>query len=139
MILPSESGNYRQELNLRRIFTGTAVRAVAISPDGRTVAAASFQSLSIWTIESGVREHSWSYFDSNAYVLPGVAFSRDGRSVVVADNGHVFAWDASSGKLLRAESFRNAIQCFATLQGTDNIALCQNESAKPVNRGGSRR
>jgi WD40 repeat protein len=115
-------------IELRRIFTGTAVRAVAISPDGRTVAAASFQSLSIWTIESGIREHSWSYFDSNAYVLPGVAFSRDGHTVVVADNGHVFAWDASSGKLLRAESFRNAIQCFATLQGTDNIALCQNES-----------
>src|ERR1043166_331736 len=115
-------------IELRRIFTGAPVRAVALSPDGRSVAVMSFQSVAIWDIESGARKQSWSYFDSNAYVLPGVSFNRQGTNIVVADNGHVFVWNVHSRKLVHMEPFPHGIVCFAAHPDSDMLALCQGDS-----------
>jgi WD40 repeat protein len=115
-------------IELRRISTGAAVRSVALSPDGRSVAAISYQRVTIWDVESGARQRLWSYFASNPYVVPGVAFTRDGKSVVAADEGRVFVWSLASSKPPHVESFRYGITCFAAQPGIAIVALCQKDT-----------
>src|SRR5438552_4261487 len=113
---------------LRRIAVGAPVHAVAISPDGRSVAAVCYQSVSVWDIETGKRQNSWSYFASDFYITPGVAFNRDGANVIVADSGRVFVWNRKSTKLLHSELFKFGITCFAAQPRRGVVALCQGAS-----------
>ncbi|WND23064.1 hypothetical protein RI060_39525 [Streptomyces janthinus] len=70
------------------------VRAMAFSPDGRTVAAASASAVRVWDVATGRTRHS---FTSDA--PRAVAFGPDGRTVVAASyNGQVRVGDVATGR-----------------------------------------
>jgi len=75
-------------------------RAVAFSPDGKTVLSGSFdQSLILWDVASGQALHRMSGHTANPTVL---TFSPDGRYALSADlNGIVILWDLASQAMLR--------------------------------------
>jgi WD40 repeat protein len=73
-----------------------AVYGVAFSPDGRTLAAASYDRLvSLWTLAGGVPRMLKDHIDA----VYAVAFSPDGRQVASASGDRTIkVWDVASGQ-----------------------------------------
>ena len=90
VVVDVDSGDVRQRLD-----AGEFVEAVALSPDGRTLAASTdAPGLVVWDVESG--EELWRFETPDVSTLP--AFSNDGQMVAVgAFNGQVYVFDARSG------------------------------------------
>src|SRR5262249_29703753 len=79
-------------------------RYVALSPDGKTLAAtaqaSSFKvstSVYLWEVASGKALPSLDGHDEGAYC---VAFAPDGKTLVAADPKNNYRWEFPSGKLL---------------------------------------
>jgi WD40 repeat protein len=81
--------------------TGGEVKALAFSPDGRTLAAvtAPGHSLTLWDVGSRSRLHGPRPAGGGA-ILPGVSFSPDGETVVTASGFGVELWDVATGASL---------------------------------------
>jgi len=88
--------------------TGGEVKALAFSPDGRTLAAvtAPEHSLTLWDAGSRSRLQGPLSVGGGA-ILPGVSFSPDGETVVTASEFGVQLWDVATGASLGA--IRNAL------------------------------
>ena len=72
------------------------VRCVAISPDGRRIAAGTFNSTAkVWDL-SGLELVTYR---SRAQSIKGIAFSPDGRQIATGDSdGFIKVWDPDNGK-----------------------------------------
>jgi WD40 repeat protein len=75
---------------------GAMFRCVAISPDGRTIAAGGRgERVRLWDVES---RREWASLDGHTDTVLGVAFTPDGRALVTATiDGIVKVWDLGSG------------------------------------------
>lgn len=78
------------------------VSSFALSPDGRTVACGSeFSNLiTFWDISSGQMIHSWS-LGIGAGNVKSVAFSSDGRTLLLCRAFGAELWDVATGKMTR--------------------------------------
>ncbi|HYH65261.1 MAG TPA: hypothetical protein VD866_11255, partial [Urbifossiella sp.] len=86
------------------------VPAVAFSPDGRTLAAASWdfdRKVRLWDVATGALRHAMAGHEAGCTCL---VFSADGKRIATGDSygstsrenaGRVCVWDADAGKLLR--------------------------------------
>ncbi|MFI9833179.1 helix-turn-helix domain-containing protein [Streptomyces sp. NPDC051913] len=72
-----------------------AVRALAFSPDGRSVAASSPAAVRVWDVSTGRTRHRFSGHPDPH----GVAFGPDGRTVAaVGPGGQVRVWELATGR-----------------------------------------
>jgi WD40 repeat protein/serine/threonine protein kinase len=72
------------------------VHGVAISPDGKTLAAACYYEVTRWDVATGQKLTSLAI--KNAFIY-AVAFSPDGKTLAaLGDNGLLLWWDAATGK-----------------------------------------
>jgi WD40 repeat protein len=85
-----------KELHQHRGHDASA-RALAVSPDGRTLASAGDDwVVKVWDVVTGEVRHS---FTGHADVIDGLAFSPDGRLLASSSrDGTVGLWDVSSGR-----------------------------------------
>ena len=74
------------------------VTGVAFSPDGKSLAAASYELVRVWNVES--KEAAAELKPISGYAK-AVAWSPDGQLIAVAAYGSVTLWEAESGKLAR--------------------------------------
>ncbi len=88
-----------------------AVRAVAVSPNGKWFATASApERVQLWDLATRQVRH---VLDKHAEVAC-VAFTRDGAKLAANDGGHVQFWDVVTGrKLERLEAHKTALTCLA--------------------------
>ena len=77
--------------------TGGEVKALAFSPDGRTLAAltAPEHFLTLWDVGSRSRLHE-PHLAGEGTLLPGVSFSPDGATLATASNSGVLLWDVAT-------------------------------------------
>src|SRR5579884_2994635 len=88
-------------LRLRRFPKVNAMRHIAISPDGRTLAGTPFQHIVLWDIGSGRQSELAGPADSRGFYAQ-LAFSPDGQWLaVVADNTKVLLYDYPRRRLVR--------------------------------------
>ncbi len=76
-----------------------AVEALAVSPDGRTLASGSFiGEIGLWDMASGTLLHSFT----DPGIISALAFSPDGRMLASGSSDHaVRLWDVADGTALR--------------------------------------
>jgi transcriptional regulator with XRE-family HTH domain len=88
-----------EHLHLARRAHTDVVRALAFSPDERTLASGSPDgSVKLWDVESG--RLLWSDWQNSAIIC--LAFSPDGRRLAsCGDDGTIQVWDLASGQHLR--------------------------------------
>jgi WD40 repeat protein len=78
--------------------SGGAVVAVALSPDGKLLAAATEDSLSLWDVGTGTLRHRWQQVRAGA----ALAFAPDGGLIASAgEDGLVALCDTATGELVR--------------------------------------
>lgn len=103
-------------LGLERTFYGHH-RAIAFSPNGRQLATAGIdQQVRLWDLTSPARQPSSLRVLSSTNQMTNMAFSRDSRSVAVAnrDDGTLSLWDLSTRRVFkRFQGHRGAIACVA--------------------------
>jgi WD40 repeat protein len=89
-----------------RVFEGHSdlVRAVALSPDGRTVLSGSHdQTIRLWEVASGKQVRQ---FQGPAGQVRSVAFSPDGKRALSGDQGGgLRLWDVATGRAVQAAGF----------------------------------
>ena len=87
--------------------TLASVRALALSPDGRTLVTAGAQEAGIlrfWDVSKAPGRGRLVSSSACEVSAGGLAFSRDGRFLAVSGQGTVSLWDAATGKMLRSFS-----------------------------------
>jgi len=92
----------RRAMNLRLLWssppgpTGDDVNAIAFTPDGQHLAAASGKLLRIWDVETGREEHPTKPIEHVAEVK-AIAFTPDGTLVAGDGSGAVRLWEIQTG------------------------------------------
>jgi WD40 repeat protein len=78
---------------LRYIDVGAAdvVRGLALSPDGKHLAAADNTALRVWNVATGALEHSRAENGANSSFRP-IAYTPDGASIAVGGTSTQFVW-----------------------------------------------
>lgn len=80
---------------LRTLKDGGRVATVTFSPDGRTLANASGETIRLWDVQTGDSKAS---FGNHTSSLSSVIFSPDGKTLASEDtDGNVALWDAQTG------------------------------------------
>lgn len=88
---------------LKILETPSAVRAMAISPDGDRIAAGGEgNTVRIWDGRTG--QPLEVTFDGHRGTVRSVAFSPDSLLVISADDEEIWVWDANTGKPVGAQS-----------------------------------
>lgn len=77
-----------------------AVRAIALSPDGKMLATAGLgQTISIWCIDTGKR---FRILDEHTDSVRGLCFSQDGRNLISGSHDETIkVWEVASGQCLQ--------------------------------------
>jgi WD40 repeat protein len=80
---------------IRVLDAGGPIRALALSPDGKSLACTEGAAVQLWAVDPGSRT---AKVDGGDWLL-AVAFSPDGKSVAGGGyDGHITIWDTASGK-----------------------------------------
>ena len=117
-------------LGTLRFWHGETITAVAISPDGRTVASGSQERESVsriqfWEAKSGKKQIEILFPKEELYCL---AFSLDSRTLAVACGNRVVLWDVASGKEVRAwPEHQKAVRSVIFLPDGNTIAIVEEE------------
>lgn len=100
LFIYDQSGNQINQLSIQNY--GDLTKALAVSPDGRLIAAGGCCEISIWDVESGTLVMSIAGPYSNTNPVLSLVFSKDGKSVFAkSPDGYVRIWDAQNGNLLK--------------------------------------
>ena len=97
---------------LAHLAVSDSVRGLKFSPNSRSVAGLLHQNVLVWNFLDKSEPRTWSYFAANLYFPGGVAFSRDGSSVIVGDFNNLMVWNIGSGKLTHKETFPRTLTAF---------------------------
>jgi len=118
---------------VRRWDAARPVSAIALSPDGRTVATGGFKRITLWDAATGKKQRDIAltpppppgvadYKTDSGDPEPGsvarLCFSPDGRHLAGTDWGVVTLWDARTGRKERAEAMPTTTDTNTTI-GTD--------------------
>lgn len=84
-----------------RLQHASSVTAIAYSPDGKMLASSSADnSVQLWDLTTG-RKIRHLATDAGRYGLVGIAFSRNGKTLMSSGEAGVHIWDVASGKQIR--------------------------------------
>jgi RNA polymerase sigma factor (sigma-70 family) len=89
-------------LGSARLRHGGAIRASALSPDGKMLATAGDHSVIVWNLDTGKARHRFRCDRGSTFCGPGLTFSPDGRLLGYARNDFfACVWDLETGKEMR--------------------------------------
>lgn len=112
---------------------GLSFGAVAMSPDGSTIACTRDKFIYLIDLPTGnvrmvVTETVPSQFNLSR-TIPGLVYSADGKSIFTSGDRSVKIWDAESGKVIRAIPYQYGKNVAVSLDGT-LIAGCAGSSVR---------
>jgi WD40 repeat protein len=88
-----------------------AVRSVAFSPDGGTVATASTETAKLWDVDTGREKRN---LPTDEVSVQGVAFSPDGKLLAACGGLGTGVWDVQTGKeVFSFREHRTVVHCLA--------------------------
>lgn len=98
----------------------TIVESIAISPDGKTLASASYDAtIKLWEIASG---RNISTFTGHNGIVGGVAFSPDGKRLASAGADEtVKLWEVASGQNLATLEDHGAMKLLSQVTGANHV------------------
>jgi WD40 repeat protein len=121
---------------LRRLFESGARalpgrRCVALSPDGKRVAAADGPSVKVWDLKTGQAQLA---FNGHSREVLAVAFSRDGKRLVSAGaDQSAIVWDAATGKpVVTLRGHKGSIGRLAINPGGTRVATASDDGSAKV-------
>jgi WD40 repeat protein len=108
-----------------RFRQGNSIHAVAISPDGKTIASAGYPTAThLWDAATGKRT---GRLEGSEYSIYSLAFLPDGKTLVSAgDNESILFWDIATGKQVRR--LGNGISRLAIAPDGKTIAFVEQRS-----------
>jgi WD40 repeat protein/serine/threonine protein kinase len=109
------------------------VRAVAISPDGKTGASTTYNEIQIWNLDSGQRLHTIAKQPGDCF---GMAFTPDGTQLgVLASQGIAHCWDPVSGKETSQFAIGRFVGNIGAMAFTPDGSLLAVAAGLPVGEG----